>query len=313
MKKTLFFVALTLAAVMLLCSCSSGKHDVLPEDPPNVMPALPEHGEAEDKNENLSDIQNGSVLDGVTDGTQKLIKTVNMSLETAEFEKFTENFLKNLFDVQGYIENSTIYVEDYRSLRSGKYVFRVPSERLEEFVECLKSSANLLNYSENSTDVSLEYADLEGRLTALRAEQTALNAMLEKAVTVSDCIELQNRLSEVRGEIESIEGRLRVLSSKVSYSTVNVTVKEVEKVTVNEKKLTVWQELGKKFQENASSTGAYLRDLFVNIFGSVPILLAILVTVLLALLPPALLVLIILLIVRSANRRKVKKGQKKSD
>lgn len=314
MKKTLFFVALILTAVMLLCSCAAGKADT-PNDFPEV-PGGPEYdgnyNDAGGGKEDLSGIQSDSIPGSVTAGTQKLIKTVEMSLETTEFDKFTENLSKSLSDVQGYIENSSVYASTYRSLRSGKYALRVPADRLEEFVERLKGDANLLNYKENSTDVSLEYADLEGKLTALRAEQTALNTMLEKAVTVSECIELQNRLSEVRGEIESIEGRLRVLSSKVSYSTVTVTIEEVEKVTVIEKKQTVWQELSEKFNDNASSVNTYLRGLFVNIVGGTPTLLAIFVTVFLIFLPPVLLVLIIVLIVKGAKKRKAKKQQNKN-
>jgi hypothetical protein len=126
--------------------------------------------------------------------------------------------------------------------------------------DAVKEGATVTSYEESAVDVSLTYADLEGRLSALRAEQTALNGMLEKADSVSAAIEIQSRLSQVRGEIESIESQLRVLDSKISFSTLTLTVFEVEKETVPKKELSFFEEIAAipHGSGNCSAIASYL-------------------------------------------------------
>ena len=307
MKKKLFpLVCTVLAAILLFASCAkAGKSHY---DYNNGVEYAPEEAGYDMMNDAGSKELNDSTdvpKTGEEDPavSQKLIKTVNLSLETTEFDPFVSKLNAMLKTVGGYVEKSNVDTR-YNSLRTAHYVLRVPQEKLDSFNEQIKGEANVLNYSENAEDVTLVYADIEGRLTALRAEQTALNAMLEKAESISDIITIQSRLTSVNGEIESYESRLRVLSSKVSYSTVNIYLNEVEKITVDEKKLTVWEEIKERFSVSAEKLKNYLRDLFVGFFGSLPTIAGVLLTLFLIFAPQAVIALIIIACVKKSKKKK---------
>ena len=308
-KRVLLPILAILFIAALLCSCSAAapsrngregyNYDIAPED---AYKGEPIESDAENK-------YGAPVGDSVSvdEKSQKLIKTVSMSIETLEFDAFVEKLNAALAAAGGYTEDSSISQYSYSELRSGSFTLRIPASNLETFTEAVKGEGTLLSYSENAVDVSLTYADLEGRLTALRAEQTALNGMLEKAESVSDCITIEKRLSEVRGEIESIESQLRVLSSKISYSTVRLSLREVEKVTVDEKKQTLWEQISDSFSTNAKSAGDYLRSMFVGFISGIPTFGAALLTALLVLTPPAIIALIIVLAVRKKRKKNAAK------
>lgn len=247
---------------------------------------------------------------GVTTGSeigeiaseQKLITTVNMTLESTNFDEINTLISQKLTEANGYVEKSEQY-SNYHSLRVANYTLRIPADKLNAFLESIKGSATVLNQSINTMDVTLTYADLDGKLTALRAEQEALNSMLTKASTVSETITIQDRLSEVRGEIESIEGQLRVLSSKVSYSTVTLSLNELA-VAIEPIENTIWQRIAEGFSKNVENVENYFGDLFVGVVGSVPIFFAVIATILLVLIPPTVVALIIILIIKKKRKKR---------
>ena len=301
MKKKVFILITLILAALLLASCSSSAP---------LKDGGYDNYYGEEVAPEIGDKENGALADGdltVSEGSipggQKLITTVDMTVESKEYDTLVNGILEKVKAAGGYVESSSVRTRS-GDLRSATFTLRIPADKLSMITEAVEEGANVLYYTEKSVDVSLTYADLEGRLSSLRAEQTALNAMLEKADTVDTAIQIQKRLSEVRGEIESIEGQLRVLDSKISYSTLNLSVEEVEKETVVPEELTLWEEIKERFSENAEDTGAYLREMLVFFVGGIPTLLSIAVTLLVLLAPPAIAVLIIVAVVKAVLKKK---------
>ena len=56
-------------------------------------------------------------------------------------------------------------------------------------------------------------------------------AMLEKAETLEDIMLIQHELTEVRYQLESYESRKRTYDSRIQYSSIEMTVREVERET----------------------------------------------------------------------------------
>jgi hypothetical protein len=249
--------------------------------------------------------------DGSIPGSQKLITTVHMTVESKEYDTLVNGLIDKVKAAGGYVENSKVSVRGQNDLRHATLILRVPADKLSLLTDAVKEGATVTSYEESAVDVSLTYADLEGRLSALRAEQTALHAMLEKADSVSAAIEIQSRLSQVRGEIESIESQLRVLDSKISFSTLTLTVFEVEKETVPKKELSFFEEIKDRFSESAKDSLSYFRNLTIFLVGSIPTILSVLVTLLLFLLPPVAIVLLVLLIVSILKKKSKKKKAEK--
>lgn len=304
MKKNLFILITLILAALLLASCSSSAP---------LKDGGYDNYYGEELAPEIGDKENGALADGdltVSEGSipggQKLITTVDMTVESKEYDTLVNGILEKVKAAGGYVESSSVRTRS-GDLRSATFTLRIPADKLSMITEAVEEGANVLYYTEKSVDVSLTYADLEGRLSSLRAEQTALNAMLEKADTVDTAIQIQKRLSEVRGEIESIEGQLRVLDSKISYSTLNLSVEEVEKETVVQKELTLWERIKEEFNANAEDTTESFEDMAVFLIGGIPSFFLLFVTLLLLAIPPALLVLIIWLAVRASEKKAKKK------
>lgn len=163
---------------------------------------------------------------------RKLIKTVSMEVETKEFDKALDSVEREADALGGYIESMETYngsaYSDYRTTRQASLTIRIPKEALEEFLTTVSGISNVTRSSENVEDVTLTYVDLESHKEALETEQKRLLSLLEQAETVEDIITIESRLSEVRYQLESMESQLRTFDNRIDYSTVYLSVDEVE-------------------------------------------------------------------------------------
>jgi len=176
-------------------------------------------------------------VEKVQDTSRKLIKNVDMSVETEEFDALLANVEKRIEVLGGYIETSNIYngstynSYNYERLRSADITARIPAQKLNEFLSLVSESSNVISKNENVTDVTLQYVDMQSHKEALQTEQQRLLELLEQAETIDDIITLESRLSDVRYQIESMESQLRTFDNQVSYSTVYLYINEVKTYT----------------------------------------------------------------------------------
>ncbi|MCD8149579.1 MAG: DUF4349 domain-containing protein [Clostridiales bacterium] len=210
---------------------------------------------------------------------QKLIRTVNVDLETTEFDDLVTELETRTEEIGGYVESSEVssYSSEYTS-RWASLTVRVPAASLDEFVSMVGENANVTHTTETTENVTLTYVDLESHLTALRTEQESLLGMLEAAETTEDIIAIQSQLTEVRYEIESYESQLRVYDNKVDYSTVYLYIDEVERETAAVGG-TFWGSVGTKFKNNLYRVGQGFRNFAITFLGALPVTLIIVVPI----------------------------------
>lgn len=192
-------------------------------DKDNATPAM-----EEGKETNTTDSVNPTKTSG-----EKLIVTMNLGIETLEFDKFIELLERKSIEGGGYIESSSSENNSYRSerLKYATYTLRIPNNVLDDFVTIIGNSANIINKTTNTENVTLAYYDSESRKKALEIQQERLLKLLEKADKIEDIIELESRLSEVTYQLESQNTILRNYDNLVAYSTLHVSVYEVERET----------------------------------------------------------------------------------
>jgi len=189
---------------------------------------------------------------------RKLIKTVDLNVETKSFDEMMSTLEKQVASMGGYIENMETYngstYSGYRSARNASLTIRIPKDKLDVFLDTVSDISNVVRRSENVDDVTLAYVDLESRRNALRTEQERLLELLAVAQNVEEIIMIEDRLSQVRYELESMESQLRTYDNKVDYSTVYLYVDEVKELTpVSEE--TVWQRISGGFGESLEDIG----------------------------------------------------------
>lgn len=194
---------------------------------------------------------------------RKLIRTVELEMETKEFERMMSELEAQVQDIGGYIENLETYngsnYSGYRSSRWANLTIRIPREALNGFLQNMSEIGNVVRRSDSVEDVTLSYVDMESRRDTLRAEQARLLELLEKADTVEDMIALEERLSNVRYYLESMESRLRTIDNQVDYSTVHLNLSEVKELTPVEEK-TDLQRITEGFAGSLKDIGNGIRE-----------------------------------------------------
>lgn len=241
---------------------------------------------------------------------RKLITTVYINSETLSFDETISWVEARTLELGGYVESSSIsvsgsyyYSDRYVDLHTADYVIRIPEQKLEGFLTDVDSKTNITYKSKNVEDVTLTYTDIVAHQDALEAEKEALEKLMDKAENMEDIITIQTELTDVQYQIDSIKSQLRVYDNKIDYSTINISIKEVEpdNLTITEKK-TVFQRIGDGFMSSLKGTGNFLVELFIVIVVNIPQL------ILLA----AIIVVIVLIAKKNKKSSKKDKNKKKS-
>ena len=228
---------------------------------------------------------------------RKLIRTVDMNVETENYDQLTSNLESRIAELGGYIEYKEAYYgsQYYSGNRSASLRARIPADKLEEFTGQVREAANVTRENESVEDVTLTYVDLESHKKMLITQQERLMELLEQAETIEDIIALESRLSEVRYQIESMESQLRTYDNLVDYSTVNLYIEEVERYTPQPKKGSL-ERIQTGFLENVYQVINGISNFFIELIISLPILMVWII-----------LILLLILVVRMVKKRRKKR------
>lgn len=195
---------------------------------------------------------------------RKLIKTVNMQVETQDFDRLMTSVETRVDELGGYIQNLDSRNNSTYGGKNSRYaslVVRIPAGMMDQFVDSVATQSNVTQKTLNVEDVTLSYVDMESRKKSLQIEQERLLALLDRAEILEDIITLENRLTSVRYQIESMESQLRTYDDLVDYSTINLNIREVI-VYTPVKEMTPWEKMTEGFMESLTD----VRDGFVD-FG----------------------------------------------
>ena len=206
---------------------------------------------------------------------RKLIRTVNMSVETREFEAVMGTLEQRITELGGYIESMETYngssYSSYRSNRSASMTARIPADKLNGFLGEVSEISNVTRRSENVQDVTLDYVDMASHKKTLQAEHDRLLELIEQAESIEDIITIEKRLSNVRYQMESMESQLRTYDNKVDYGTVHLDVSEVQELTPVQEE-TLWERISSGFMEDLRGIGNGGLEILVWLLVHIPTL-----------------------------------------
>ena len=237
---------------------------------------------------------------------RKIIKNGDLSIQTREFDEFLTNLNRSILAVGGYVEASSINGNSYNKnrMRSADVTARVPAEQLDAFCDQVSELGNVTYKNLYTRDVTLTYVDLESHVKALRTEQETLMELLRKAEKVEDIILIQNRLSDVLYEIESYESTLRTFDDQIAYSSVHLSIQEVQRETTVEKE-TAGQEIARRFKENWEDVKDGFARFGIDFVSDLPIIIVWVVFL-------GIVVLVIVRIVKGGPKRKARREKRKA-
>ncbi len=329
---TLVIATLTVSAVLAGCGSSSSSDSGSYAAKESAAP-MAESAAAYDYEDTLYDVATEEAYDNSADAkgsdgseapsdseimsnsNRKLIKTVSMSAETREFDKFVANITDKINTLGGYAESMDISGNSYDqySERNAFIVARIPASKLDFFVSDVAEHSNITSKNESAEDVTLQYADVEAHKDSLKIEQQRLNELLEQADDLDTIIALEERLTQVRYEIESYESRLRTMNNQVVYSTVNLNIREVKEYTpepVEEK--TFGQRLSEEFLDSCGEAWETIQDFVIGFVAFLPMLLVTLIILFVVFIIVFGIIKGIIAIVKKSNKNKPPKAPKPS-
>ncbi len=230
---------------------------------------------------------------------EKIIKTVELNVQTKDYDTYISALTASVAENGGYVESSEADMGGYYdSNRYSTYVVRIPADKLDAFLTSAGENGKIVSKTENQKNVTLEYVDLESRISAYQTEKETLTSLLEKAESLENVLSIQERLSEVNYQIESYTSQLRVLANRVSYSTVTLRIREVERVTAAEP--TLWERIKNTFLDNVDELGEGLSDIVVAVLGGLPIIIPV----------GAVIIAVVLILKKAIKKRRAKRDIK---
>ena len=231
----------------------------------------------------------------------KIIYSGSAVVETLDFDASCAAVDTLVRQTGGFLEASTVRGGSLSSdsLRTAEYTIRLPREQFETVTEELSTLGHVSYLTVSAENVAASYRDTESRLAVYRTEEERLLDMLAKAETVEDMLNIEDRLAEVRYNIESLTTDLRTWDSLISYSTLTLTVHEVEEYSAAPE-LGYWQKIGHGFVNTLRGVGTFFAEAFSLLIIVLPVL---------GLL--AIVALVIVLLVRRGKKRRAAKGEVK--
>ena len=120
--------------------------------------------------------------------------------------------------------------------------------------------------------MTVSYIDLEARLKVLKAEQGTNLRLMEMATTVEEILSIHSYLSNVNYQIESFTAQLKSYDILISYSTLSLSITEVERITKPAQQPGVFERIGTNLRYNLASIGDWFVNLFVGTASALPYL-----------------------------------------
>jgi hypothetical protein len=200
---------------------------------------------------------------------RKIIEEYDLSVETKEFDKLLNNITSEINNLGGYIEKSSI--DNNNNYRNATFTIRVTQNNGSKFNDFMSKNSNVVYSETNTKDVTLTYVDIESRITSYKTEQTKLEELMKNATTLDDILKIQDRLTTVIYQIETYESQLRTYDNLIDYTTINLSVREVEKETITTE-LSVWEKIHQNLQDGFENVGNFIVNFFIFSISSIPYL-----------------------------------------
>ena len=231
MKRKIFSVAVCTIFLLILCTgCGSTSLADKSNSTAAYVPTAAQNEnamEAQDTTETAAPGEGGFsssnvMLPAQAPAERKIIWTVDIEAETLEFDSFLSNLEQAVQTFNGYLEGSSVSGSSiqYTSNRYGTMTIRIPSDQLDPFLDQVGKIGTVTYTNKSSEDVTLDYIDVESRIEALEVEQERLLTLLESAQDLESVIQL-----------ESYHSAKNRYDSLIDYSTVHLSVREVQQVT----------------------------------------------------------------------------------
>ncbi|MEJ7810355.1 MAG: DUF4349 domain-containing protein [Gemmatimonadaceae bacterium] len=155
-----------------------------------------------------------------------IIRTGQATVEVDSLEIAVARVRELAQRVGGYIANTSVQTGEHE-VRSATLEVKLPADRWAQAVGGLSPIGKVESVNEATEDVGEEFVDVTARVAnTRRLEERLVTLLATRTGKLEDVLAVERELARVREEIERYEGRIRYLRTRVSVSTLTVTVHE---------------------------------------------------------------------------------------
>ena len=190
-------------------------------------------------------------------GTQKIVYTAAVSLETTEFDKAYAGLKALIEQNHGFIsKEETAHKTKYHNTETSLTV-RIPAENFQSFYDNIGTDAVVVSSSSNANNITKQYSETQSKISSLEVQEQRLLELEKGADSVENLLNIEDRLQKVREELTVARNSLSSMDTDVTYSTIDITL-----IDMSERGSTpaAQQELG----ERASSAAQKAWEDFVS-------------------------------------------------
>lgn len=210
---------------------------------------------------------------------RKIIQTFDYTIETKSLEESQEKLEQAVKEAGGYFED--LNTSNYSYQTSLYATIRIDSTKVETFQDAMEGVGNIAEQSESAEDITVQYTDTENYRNALQTEYDRVLALLETATNMDDILTLESKLSDLRYQIDNLSKQLQGMDNLVDYTTVNITMNEVEQYSHDGK--TLGERLSEGWEDAIYDITTWFQDTLVfcvtNIFQIIFFVIVIVVAV----------------------------------
>lgn len=154
----------------------------------------------------------------VIDSTNKIIYTVDYKIYSDNINEQISKIGEWLREYKGYISES-----EQEDIEYAVYVYKVPTESLNSFLDNIDSLEGISNKNVSTKDVTSSYNELEAQVEMLTARKKAYMSLLEEeGLSLSKIAEINRLLDDIEVKLIAATKDLDQLKNKVDYSTVTI-------------------------------------------------------------------------------------------
>lgn len=153
-----------------------------------------------------------------------VIETNNKIIYTVDYKIYAKNINERISTIGTWVREYNGYVSEssQNDVSYATYVYKVPTDKLNEFLDDVDSLEGITNKSISTLDVTLQYNEVEARIEMLEARKQAYLNALKNEPSPSEIIEINKSLDELEVKLISAKKELAQLANKVDYSTITI-------------------------------------------------------------------------------------------
>ena len=200
---------------------------------------------------------------------EKIIRTASFTIRTAAYDDDLARLTALVDQVGGRAEYMNTGGD--AAMGQSRYAWmtlRIPTRRLDEFLDAARQIGSVTDMTEERQDVSDSYYDTQSRLDVQKEKLARLQKLMQSAESVSDLVEIESAAADAQYWIDRYTSQLKNYDSRVEYSTVSASLREVKATEIES--VSLGRRIAEGLRDSLRGGVDFLKDALVFLAAALP-------------------------------------------